>query len=129
MRMKQVILIVEDEKVQQDVMREKLTSEGFGVITASDGEDGLKLAISDHPDLVLLDNRMPNMSGFAMLSRLRQHDEWGEKVPVIFFSNVEPGSRDEKADLEAIQPTAYLMKSDTSLNDIVAKIRETLGGA
>lgn len=127
--MKQTVLIVEDEQVQREVLREKLTAEGFSVITAPDGEAGLKLALSDHPDLVLLDNRMPNMSGFAMLSRLRTQGAWGEHVPVIFFSNVEPGTREEREDLDAIQPTAYLMKSDTNLNDIVAKIRETLGPA
>ncbi len=125
--MKQVVLIVEDEAIQRDVLKSKLQSEGFGVLTATDGEEGLKLALSDHPDLVLLDNRMPTMSGFAMLRRLREHDAWGEKVPVIFFSNVEPVSKGEKEDLDAIAPTAYLMKSETDLSTIVAKIRETLG--
>ena len=125
--MKQTILIVEDEKVQQQVLSEKLLAEGFGVLTAEDGARGLQLALSDHPDLVLLDNRMPNMSGYAMLKKLRETDAWGEKVPVIFFSNVEPGSKAEREDLDAIAPTAYLMKSDTDLTGIVAKIRETLG--
>jgi DNA-binding response OmpR family regulator len=121
------ILIVEDDAAQRLALSDKLKTEGFHVITAEDGERGLKLALSDHPDLVLLDNRMPNMSGFQMLSRLRQADAWGEKVPVIFFSNIEPGSKDEKEDLEAISPTAYLMKGDTDLSAVVAKIRETLG--
>lgn len=125
--MKQTVLIVEDEMVQRQVLSDKLKAEGFNVLTADDGEKGLKLALSDHPDLVLLDNRMPNMSGFAMLKRLRDQDAWGEKVPVIFFSNVEPGSRSEKEDLDAIQPTAYLIKSDTDLTEVVAKIREVLG--
>ena len=127
--MKQTILVVEDEVVQRQVLSDKLKAEGFNVLTAEDGERGLKLSLSDHPDLVLLDNRMPNMSGFAMLKRLREEDSWGEHVPVIFFSNVEPGSREEKQDLDAIGPTAYLIKSDTDLTEVVAKIREVLGSS
>lgn len=125
--MKPTILVVEDDKVQQNVLKERLQAEGFDVITEEDGEKGLATALRQHPDLVLLDNRMPHMTGFAMLKRLREHDHWGENVPVIFFSNVEPASRDEKADVESISPTAYLMKSDTDLSTIVAKIREALG--
>ena len=122
----ETILVVEDEKAMLDTLVDKLKLEGFGVLAAVDGEQGLRTALSDHPDLILLDNRMPNMSGYAMLKKLREYDSWGEKVPVIFFSNVEPSSRDEQADIEAIAPTAYMLKSESGLADIVAKIRETL---
>lgn len=125
----QTVLLVEDDKMMRDVLASRLKSEGFNIIEAGDGEEGLKVALSDHPDLVLLDNKMPNMSGFAMLKRLREYDSWGGSVPVIFFSNVEPASRDEREDLESIQPTDYLIKSDTDLGDIVKKIKEVLGNA
>lgn len=121
------VLLVEDDKMMRDVLASRLKSEGFNIIEAGDGEEGLKIALSDHPDLVLLDNKMPNMSGFAMLKRLREYDNWGGSVPVIFFSNVEPASRDEREDLESIQPTDYLIKSDTDLGDIVKRIKEVLG--
>lgn len=127
--MQQTILVVEDEKVQREVLSEKLRSEGFTVLTAEDGQQGLQMALSERPDIVILDNRMPSMSGFAMLKRLRETDAWGEKVPVIFFSNVEPVSKDERLDLEAISPTAYLIKGDTDLGEITRKIREVLGTA
>ena len=121
------ILIVEDEQVQRDVLSEKMKAEGFTVYQAADGESGLKTAFEQSPDIILLDNRMPTMTGYQMLRRLRDSSPWGEKVPVIFFSNVEPTSKDEKADLDAIAPTAYLLKSESGLADIVAKVKETLG--
>jgi CheY-like chemotaxis protein len=125
--MQHTVLVVEDDVVQQKVLVDKLQAGGFTVISANNGEAGLEKAMSHRPDLVLLDNRMPSMSGYAMLKRLRESSSWGEKVPVIFFSNIQPSSREEQEDLESITPTAYLIKGDTSLDEILAKIRETLG--
>jgi CheY-like chemotaxis protein len=123
---KQSVLIIEDETVQRQVLLEKLQSEGYKVFEASDGATGLKNALENQPDIILLDNRMPEMSGYEMLRRLRKSGNWGETVPVIFLSNIEPSTKDEREDLEAIAPTAYLLKSDTDLVSIIAKIKETL---
>ncbi len=124
---KQTVLIIEDDAVQLQVLKERISSSGFNVAEATNGAEGLSKATSMQPDIILLDNKMPEMSGYDMLRRLRKSGPWGERVPVIFFSNVEPASADEREDLEAISPTAYILKSDTDLNGIVAKIRETLG--
>jgi CheY-like chemotaxis protein len=123
------ILIIEDDHVQLQVVSEKLKTSGFKVIEAFDGAMGLQVALSEQPDLILLDNRMPQMSGYEMLRRLREGGGWGEKVPVIFFSNVEPATKEEQNDLEAITPTAYILKSDTDLTGIVEKIKQALGVA
>ena len=120
------VLVIEDDPLQQKLMIEKISAAGFNVISASDGEMGLQTARDNQPDIILLDNMMPNMSGYEMLRRLRETGGWGEQVPVIFFSNIEPTSKDERNDLEAVQPTAYLLKSDTDLTSIVQKIKETL---
>ena len=120
------ILIIEDEDVQQQVIGEKLSAAGFDVMRASDGSQGLSKALANTPDLILLDNRMPKMGGFEMLSRLHESGTWGENVPVIFFSNVEPTTREERQDIEAAGAAHYLLKSETSLEDIVVKIKEIL---
>jgi two-component system cell cycle response regulator len=120
------ILVIEDDYVQRQVLSEKITAEGFDVITAHDGESGYQAAIANEPNLILLDNRMPGMSGYQMLKKLRESGKYGEQVPVLFFSNIEPGSKEERTDIEAVQPTAYLLKSDTDLSSIVAKIKESL---
>jgi DNA-binding response OmpR family regulator len=120
------ILIVEDEAVLLGVLTEKLEKEGFNVITAKDGAQGLELALGRLPDLILLDNRMPGMTGYEMLTRLREKGRWGEFVPVIFLSNVEPNSKEERRDIEATGAAYYLIKGETSMDEIVAKVREVL---
>lgn len=125
----QTVLIIEDDEIQRNVLSERIRAEGFKVVEATDGKKGLEVANDQQPDIILLDNRMPEMSGYEMLRRLRESSPWGAHVAVIFFSNIEPASSEEKEDLEAIMPTAYLLKGDTDLNAIVAKIKETLLGS
>ena len=123
---KYTVLVIEDEEVQRTVLSEKISRAGFEVYTALDGTQGLNKAVANEPDIILLDNRMPKMGGFEMLTRLRETSAWGESVPVIFFSNVEPSSRKERDDIATIGAAHYLLKSETSLEDIVAKIKEVL---
>ena len=85
------------------------------------------MALDGQPDIVLLDIRMPNMTGFEMLKKLRSKNDWGMRVPVIFFTNIQPSSDDEMADVEGLGPVAYMIKSDTNLDDIVAKVKEIIG--
>lgn len=123
---RRTILLIEDDAAQRKVLVDRFTAEGFHVLEATDGEQGFKRALSEQPQLIILDNNMPQMTGFDMLRRLREHNNWGAHVPVIFFSNIEPRSHDEKRDIALITPTAYLIKSETSLDQIVAKINEVL---
>lgn len=66
------ILIVEDERTALHALSVMLRDEGYTVLTAEDAECGLKLALSEEPDLVLLDIRLPGMDGLTMLHRLRE---------------------------------------------------------
>ncbi len=120
------ILIIEDEEVMRTVLADKLAVAGFTVLKAKDGPIGLRMAQQEFPDLIVLDNRMPNMSGYEMLTRLRDKSDWADKVPVIFLSNVEPESRQEKLDISATGAAYYLIKSETSLDEVVGKVREIL---
>ena len=87
-----VLLIVEDEKILSDTLEEKLVSEGFEVLKAIDGEEGLKLALDSHPNLILLDLLMPKVDGITMLKKLRK-DTWGERANVIILTNVESSDK------------------------------------
>jgi CheY-like chemotaxis protein len=126
--MSQTILFIDDEKVMRDVISDRLTKEGFKVLLAVDGTHGLRMALDNQPDLILLDNRMPEMGGYQMLTQLRAHNDWGANVPVIFFTNVSL-TREAEADIADVKPAHYLVKSDTSLDELVKKIRELLGAA
>jgi DNA-binding response OmpR family regulator len=65
------ILIIEDEAPMRTVLRDILDSEGFRVLTADDGEQGLERAIREKPDLILLDIMLPKLDGFALCAELR----------------------------------------------------------
>ena len=68
---KQSILIIEDERPILDILQYNLEKEGFEVITASDGQDGLRKAQNLHPDMVLLDLMLPVMDGIQICRELR----------------------------------------------------------
>ena len=120
------ILIVEDERSLSQALVNKLTLEGFATLTAKNGEEGLKIALREHPDLILLDIVMPRMDGITMMKKLRQTDEWGKNVPVILLTNL---SADDEKIMRAVtenEPAYYLVKSDYTISDVVEKVRERL---
>jgi DNA-binding response OmpR family regulator len=79
------VLIVEDESVLREMYRDKLEHEGFEVIVASNGKEGLEMAIAKKPRIILLDLMMPIMDGKMMLRRLRALPDF-KKLPVIIFN-------------------------------------------
>ncbi|MFH1362626.1 MAG: response regulator [Candidatus Omnitrophota bacterium] len=84
---KKKILVVDDEVGIVDVMQKRLTHEGYEVITATDGEEGLKKARSEKPDLVLLDIFMPKMSGKEVLAALKSGLDT-KSIPVIMITGM-----------------------------------------
>ena len=120
------ILVVEDETSLREALSLTLTHEGFKVLTAENGTQGLKIALDAKPDLLLLDIRMPEMTGFQMLTRLRDSGGWGLHVPAVFLTNISMSDDDEKADVANLEPKMYIVKSDTSMQDIVAKVKTIL---
>ncbi len=118
------ILIVEDEEAIIKVLAEELRDQGFLVLTAQNGEEGLKVALRDRPNLVLLDIVMPKMDGLTMLKKLREENEWGKYVPVIILTNLET----DQAAIKAFDNLAYdfLIKSNNSIENVVKMIQEKL---
>src|ERR1039457_443950 len=85
------LLIIEDEATIASMYQFKLSLNGYDVACAANGQLGLELAEEFKPDLILLDLRMPVMSGDEMLEKLRATD-WGSDIRVIILTNI---SRDE----------------------------------
>ena len=83
--MKKRVLLVEDDPVLTRVLRDNLTFEGFEVFQAKNGQEGLDLALANHPDLILLDLMMPKMDGFQFMTALNQN-EFFNKIPIIAMS-------------------------------------------
>ncbi|MFA5831421.1 MAG: response regulator [Candidatus Paceibacterota bacterium] len=118
-----VVEIVEDDASLESVLADKLHNEGFSVLEAKNGKEGLEMALQKHPNLILLDMKMPIMSGVEMLKTLRS-DEWGKKVPVIVLSNLS----DNETIAEAIDRNTfeYFTKADIKLKEVIEKIKEKL---
>jgi DNA-binding response OmpR family regulator len=121
-----VIEEVEDDASIQKMLHIKFTQEGFRVLDARDGEEGLKIALSEHPDLILLDIIMPKMDGLTMMKKLREADEWGKNVPVILLTNKNVNDDEVVKGVADNKPTYYLHKSNYTPNELVKKIRERL---
>lgn len=125
---KKLLLIIEDEIIAVKIMVEKLVSEGFDVIEAYDGLQGLKMAESEHPDLILLDLLMPNMDGMTMLKELRK-DDWGKKVPVVILTNLSSSDEQRFKDIVKLEPTYYFEKANKSMEEVIDKVKEKMGEA
>ncbi|MDR1066387.1 MAG: response regulator transcription factor [Clostridiales bacterium] len=76
------ILVVDDEKNIVDIIEYNLKKEGYDVITAFDGKEGLRLALSESPELVLLDIMMPKMDGFDVCRKIREKSQ----TPIIMLT-------------------------------------------
>ncbi|OHA01713.1 MAG: hypothetical protein A3C12_03265 [Candidatus Sungbacteria bacterium RIFCSPHIGHO2_02_FULL_49_20] len=117
------VLVIEDELNLCKSIEEILSAEGYTVVTASDGEEGLRLAVSETPDLVLLDLILPKKDGFSVLKELREN-EATSKIPVIVLSNL--GEMEDVGRVLELGANRYLVKTDYKLAEVVEKVKETL---
>ncbi len=98
------ILVIDDDPAVLDIMQRFLNREGFNVITSLSGQEGLRLARAQSPDLILLDVRMPNLNGWEVLSRLKSDPELAS-IPVVMVTIEEDQSLGS-----ALGATDYLVK-------------------
>jgi len=118
------ILFIEDESALQETFKNLLGKEGYNVLSAFDGQSGLKLAKEEKPDLILLDLILPKVHGFDVLKELKKSSETKE-IPVIVLTNLENPEHIGKV-LE-LGATTYLVKAQYSLEEVLGKIKKTLG--
>lgn len=117
------ILLVEDDAFLASVYATKFELEGFSVILAEDGEQGLKAAERQLPNLILLDILMPKMDGFEMLHRLRL-DPKLMHIPVVMLTNLGQKEDVERAFQEGA--TDYLIKAHFVPGEAVKKVKKIL---
>lgn len=79
------ILVIEDERSIRALISDILLSEDFEVIEAEDGQEGLELAVTEYPDLILCDVMMPELDGYGLLTTL-QENQLMQKIPFIFLT-------------------------------------------
>ncbi len=117
------ILLVEDDVSLRDVYSARLQAEGYTIVTAANGEEALAMAVKEKPDLVLLDIMMPRISGFDVLDILRSTPETAQ-VKVIMMTAL--SSTDDQARGQKLGVDRYLVKSQVTLEEVVATIAQVL---
>lgn len=117
------ILFIEDESALQKTFGDLLTQEGYEMISALDGEIGLKLAKKEKPDLILLDLILPKVHGFEVLKKLKEEPET-KNIPIIILTNLEGVGDVDKA--LALGATTYLVKAQYTLEEVLEKIKKAL---
>jgi len=118
-----VVLIIDDDKSWAHMLAANLTSVGYNVVLAIDGESGLTTATTQHPKLIVLDYRLPDTDGMTILRKLRR-DEWGKDVPVVFSTNLY--DVDAVNDALELNVPDYILKTDVSLDEIVKLVGKYL---
>jgi DNA-binding response OmpR family regulator len=104
------ILVVEDSKLLRHAIQRDLTRAGFTVTIAADGEEGLRSAREELPDLILLDMMLPKISGLDMLRLLKKSAETNG-IPVVVLTGLSKGNEQK---LSAEGAAAFCEKSEES---------------
>lgn len=117
------ILVVEDEEILLTALSEELRQEGFEVVGAKDGVEGLEKAAAEQPDLMLLDLVMPRLDGISALKQLKAQDNTKE-IPVVILTNL--SDYDKISDALSMGAMDYLVKANYRLEELVTKIKTVL---
>jgi CheY-like chemotaxis protein len=123
--MKKRVLLVEDNPAAMDVMQKELEFLGYEVLLAIDGEEALRLAGAESPDVIVMDILMPKMDGLEAASKLRA-DPTTKDIPILAATaKAMPGDRDQCL---ASGCDEYLAKPFTH-KELDAVIKQLLGGS
>ena len=120
------ILLIEDDKFQQKALVDKFQKEGFEIIQAFDGKEGIARAIKDKPDFILLDLIMPVMNGTATLRQLKEHPETKD-IPVALLTVVPQDLSWQPDDKNIHEETVGFWEKDKiSIEEIVKNVKDFL---
>lgn len=121
-----IILLVEDELLLGNLLRQRLEKEGFTVLLNRDGEEALKTLRETKPSLILLDIILPKISGFELMETMKT-DPQLERAPVIIISNL--GQESDVARGQTLGAVQYFVKAKVSIEDLVENVKTFLKAA
>ncbi len=117
------ILVIEDESNIQKLTKANLTASGYQVLVADNGEKGLELAELERPNLILLDLRMPGMSGWDVLMVLKANQKL-RRIPVIIMTATVPEAEEYK--IRGMRARGYLVKP-FDVEELLRQVKQVLG--
>ena len=120
------IALIEDDALLVQMYTQKFKKDGFEVVTANDGKQGLALVKKEMPSIILLDIMMPEMNGLEVLKAIKSDpDQKIKSIPVILLTNLARGAEDINRGLE-LGAVTYLVKSKVKPAGVVTKVKEVL---
>lgn len=119
------ILIIDDERINLEFFEVMLSRLGFEVSLAENGEAGLQKVVEEHPDLILLDNIMPGITGWEITRLLKQNEKYSDykNIPIIMFSDMDEVK--DKVEGFELGIDDYIIKP-FNFSEVLARIRAVL---
>lgn len=118
-----LILLVDDDLTLLEMYQDRLKTEGFNIVQATNGEEALKKIRETKPSLVILDVMMPKINGFDVLKNIRADEEL-KNIPVIILTALIQDV--DRAQGKKLGATDYIVKSETMPGEIIEKIKKAL---
>ena len=119
------VLIVDDAPAGREALAKWLQGEGFETATARNGAEGLVRLKETKPDLILLDQMMPEVDGLTFLAGIRRFPKW-KTIPVIMLTGVKDKQNALKA--QGLHVDEYLVKNEFTLPELLEHIKRLLAG-
>lgn len=121
--LQKTILIIEDSIDLADSLEDVLILKGYRPLKANDGKTGLDLALTEKPDLILLDLRLPDMDGVEIINHLKS-DPWGKNARILIIT---ASDLNEKNMIDNnIKAEDIIHKSHSGISDIVSRVEQEL---
>jgi DNA-binding response OmpR family regulator len=117
------ILIVDDDAKELELYQDILLSQGFDTLTASNGDDGLRLAVENMPDLILLDVMMPKKDGGKVSQDLLRNNKTKD-IPVIYLTSII--TEEEVKSQHGVVSGRFIISKSSSRAELVQRINEVL---
>lgn len=117
------ILLIEDDEMLHGMYTQKFKNQGYDIISAYNGADGVKMAETEKPDMILLDVIMPKMDGFVALKKIRKNPVT-EKIPVILLTNL--GQEEDVRKGKELGADDYFIKANHTPQEVVDKVKSFL---
>jgi DNA-binding response OmpR family regulator len=117
------VLLVEDDEILHNMYKKKFEYEGFEVVSAFDGSEGVKKAETEKPDVILMDIIMPKMDGFVAVKKIKKNSAISN-VPIVMLTNL--GQEEDVNKGRELGADDYFIKANHTPAEIVKKIKDLL---
>ena len=125
------ILLIDDDQISLEILRQALLQAGYEVMIASDGRQGLEKALSESPDLILLDLLLPGLDGYEICARLKEDPRYAS-IPIVMLTGVFITPEDMQRGLQ-LGAERFLIKADAYIakppvyEQLLREVRMLLG--